>query len=32
MDELPKLNKNVISVTSLDDIDEEKQFWLSKGV
>ena len=31
MKKLPRLNKNVISVTSLNDIDEEKKFWLSKG-
>jgi hypothetical protein len=31
MKKLPRLNKNVISVTSLNDIDEEKRFWLSKG-
>jgi hypothetical protein len=31
MDKLPKLNKNIISVASLNDIEEEKSFWLSKG-
>ena len=31
MDKLPRLNKNVITVTSLNDIEEEKRFWLSKG-
>ena len=31
MDRLPPLNKNVILVSSLDDIEEEKNFWLSKG-
>ncbi len=31
MDQLPRLNKNVISVTSLSDIEEEKKFWLSKS-
>ena len=31
MKKLPRLNKNVISVTTLNDIDEEKKFWLSKG-
>ena len=31
MDKLPRLNKNVISITSLNDIEEEKKFWLSKG-
>ena len=31
MKKLARLNKNVISVISLNDIDEEKKFWLSKG-
>jgi hypothetical protein len=31
MKKLPRLNKNVISATSLNDIEEEKKFWLSKG-
>ncbi len=31
MDNIPRLNKNVITVTSLHDIEEEKQYWLSKG-
>ncbi|MBW2652552.1 MAG: hypothetical protein JRC57_05640 [Deltaproteobacteria bacterium] len=31
MDKLPRLDKNVISITSLNDIEEEKKFWLSKG-
>jgi len=31
VDKLPRLNKNVISITSLNDIEEEKKFWLSKG-
>ncbi len=30
MDKLPDLNKEVINVTSLDDIEEEKKYWLSK--
>ena len=32
MDKLPRLNKNVISVTSLNDVEEEKKFWQSKDV
>lgn len=31
MNRLPRLNKKVISVSSLDDIEEEKKFWASKG-
>ena len=31
MDKLPRLDKNVISITSLNDIEEEKKFWLSQG-
>ena len=31
MDTLPPLNKKFISVSSLNDIEEEKKFWLSKG-
>ena len=31
MDKLPRLDKNVISITSLNDIEEEKKFLLSKG-
>lgn len=30
MNTLPRINKKVVTVTSLDDIAEEKQFWLSK--
>jgi hypothetical protein len=30
MDKLPRIDKKSITVTSLDDISEEKQFWLSK--
>jgi hypothetical protein len=30
MDKLPGLNKKVVSVTSLDDIEEEKNHWISK--
>ncbi len=31
MDKLPRLNKKVISVTTLDDNEEEKEFWLLRG-
>lgn len=31
MDRLPRLNKKIIKVTSLKDIEEEKRYWLSKG-
>ena len=31
MNRLPRLNKKVISVSSLNDIEEEKAFWASKG-
>ena len=31
MDNVPKLNKNVFKVTSLDDIEEEKRYWISKS-
>ena len=30
MDKLPSLNKNIVNVTSLDDIEEEKKYWISK--
>jgi len=30
MDTLPPLNKKFISVSSLNDTEEEKKFWLSK--
>jgi hypothetical protein len=30
MDKLPRLNKKIINVTSLDDIEEEKKYWFSK--
>jgi hypothetical protein len=30
MNDLPRLNKDIIKVTSLDDIEEEKRYWLSK--
>ncbi len=31
MDKLPSLNKKIVSVTSLDDIEEEKKNWISKS-
>lgn len=31
MDHIPMLNKKIIKVTSLDDIEEEKNYWLSKS-
>ncbi len=29
MEKLPSLNKKIVSVTSLDDIEEEKKYWIS---
>ncbi len=31
MDKLPSLNKKIVNVTSLDDIEEEKKYWFSKS-
>ena len=31
MDELPSLNKAIVSVTSLNDIEEEKKYWMLKS-
>ena len=31
MDNVPRLNKKIIKVTSLDDIEEEKRYWMSKS-
>ena len=31
MDKLPSLDKKIVIVTSLDDIEEEKKYWLSKS-
>ncbi len=31
MDALPRLDKRKLSVSSLDETEEEKTFWLSKG-
>ena len=30
MDIMPRINKKIISVTSLNNIEEEKNYWLSK--
>jgi hypothetical protein len=30
MDKLPSLNKKVVNVTPLDDIEGEKNYWISK--
>jgi len=32
MDKLPRLDKKILSVGTLYDIDDEKAFWLSKNV
>ena len=31
MDILPSLNKKIVTVTSLDDLEEEKKYWISKS-
>jgi hypothetical protein len=31
MEELPSLNKKIVNITSLDDIEEEKKYWFSKS-
>lgn len=31
MDKIPSLNKKIVRVTSLDDIEEEKRYWMSKS-
>ena len=31
MDKLPSLNKKIVTVTCLDDIEEEKKYWISKS-
>jgi hypothetical protein len=30
MDKLPRINKKIITVTPLDNTEEEKEYWLSK--
>jgi hypothetical protein len=32
MQELPRLDKKFLSVSALDDIEEEKRYWHGKGV
>jgi hypothetical protein len=31
MDNIPRLNKEIVKVTSLNDIEEEKRYWMSKS-
>jgi hypothetical protein len=31
MDDIPRLNKKIVKVTSLDDIEEEKRYWIAKS-
>ena len=31
MDNVPRLNKKIVKVTSLNDIEEEKRYWMSKS-
>jgi hypothetical protein len=31
MDNVPRLDKKIVKVTSLHDIDEEKRYWMSKS-
>ena len=31
MDKIPRLNKKIVNITSLDDIEEEKKYWFSKS-
>jgi len=31
MVQLPSLNKQIVNVTSLDDIEKEKKYWISKS-
>ena len=31
MDNVPRLDKKIVKVTSLDDIEEEKRYWISKS-
>jgi len=31
MNKLPSLNKKIVNVTSIDDIEEEKRYWMSKS-
>lgn len=31
MDNIPRLNKKIVRVTSFNDIEDEKQYWMSKN-
>ena len=31
LDKIPRLNKKIVHITSLDDIEEEKKYWFSKS-
>ena len=31
MDKIPSLNKKIVNITSLDDIEEKKKYWFSKS-
>ncbi len=31
MDKVPRLNKDIVKITSLNDIEEEKRYWMSKS-
>jgi len=31
MDHLPRLNKKIVRVTSFNDIEDEKRYWMSKN-
>ena len=31
MDKLPSLNKKIVNITSLEDTEEEKNYWFSKS-
>jgi hypothetical protein len=31
MDNFPRLNKKIVKVTSLNDIEDEKKYWMSKS-
>jgi hypothetical protein len=31
MNKVPRLNKKIVKVTSLNDIEEEKRYWMSKS-
>ncbi|MFA4916644.1 MAG: hypothetical protein WC560_08245 [Syntrophales bacterium] len=31
MDKVPRLSKKIVKVTSLNDIEEEKRYWMSKS-